>query len=101
MRVAILFDAAATRPDATPDVSGVLEAVEAVDGSLRLHQNEPVPVAVESLDDPDWRDAVRGCDVVFNLCENVAGVSAAEVAIARAREEMGLRMTGSRAATPR
>jgi D-alanine-D-alanine ligase len=95
MKVAILFDAAATRPGATPDVSGVLEAVEAVDGALRLHDNEPVRVAVESLDDAAWREAVRSCDVVFNLCENVGGVSAAEVAVARALEQTGIRMTGS------
>lgn len=98
MRVAILFDAAATSADAAPDVSGVLEAVEAVDGALRLHGNEPVRVAVESVDDRAWRDALAGCDVVFNLCENVAGVGAAEVEIARAVERMGLRMTGSGAA---
>ncbi|HYE92574.1 MAG TPA: GNAT family N-acetyltransferase, partial [Terriglobales bacterium] len=95
MRVAILFDAAATRPDAPPDVSGVLEAVEAVDGALRLHANEPVPIAVESVDDPAWREAIRGCDVVFNLCENVGGVSAAEVAVARALEQLGVPVTGS------
>ncbi|HEX6589188.1 MAG TPA: GNAT family N-acetyltransferase [Longimicrobiales bacterium] len=95
MRVAVLFDAAATRPDATPDVAGVLEAVEAVDGALRLHQNVPVRVPVASLDDPAWRDALAGCDVVFNLCENVGGVSAAEVDIARAVERLDLPMTGA------
>lgn len=97
MKVAILFDAAATRPDATPDVAGVLEAVEAVDGALRLHQNEPVRVPVESIDDPAWRDALAGCDVVFNLCENVGGVSAAEVGIARAVERLDIAMTGASA----
>ena len=95
MKVAILFDAAATRPDATPDVAGVLEAVEAVDGALRLHQNEPVRVPVESIDDPAWRDAIAGCDAVFNLCENIGGVSAAEVEVARAIESTGIPMTGA------
>ncbi|HUF14101.1 MAG TPA: GNAT family N-acetyltransferase [Longimicrobiales bacterium] len=97
MKVAILYDAAASRPDATPDVSGVLEAVEAVDGALRLRGHEPLRVPVAAVDANDWRDAVRTCDVVFNLCENVAGVSAEEVAIARALEETGVPMTGSRA----
>ena len=98
MRVAILYDAAANRPDATPDVSGVLEAVEAVDGALRLRGHDPSRVPVEALDSPEWRAAVRDADVVFNLCENVAGVSAAEVAIARAIESIGVPLTGSGAA---
>ena len=98
MRVAILYDAAATSPDATPDVSGVLEAVEAVDGALRLRGHDPLRVPVEAIEAADWREAIRACDAVFNLCENVGGVGAAEVAIARAVEEAGVPMTGSGAA---
>ena len=98
MRVALLYDAAAKRPDAAPDVSGVLEAVEAVDGALRLHGHEPVHVLVPAVDDEGWAAAIRRCDVVFNLCENVGGVGAAEVAVARIVERSGVPMTGSGAA---
>lgn len=97
MRVAILYDAAAARPDATADVSGVLEAVEAVDGALRLRGHEPVRVPVEKVEG-EWLQSIRTCDAVFNLCENVGGVSAAEVEVARAIEDAGIPMTGSGAA---
>jgi D-alanine-D-alanine ligase len=96
MKIAILFDDVASRPAATPDESGVLEAVAAVEAALRAHAHETVRVPA-GVDLAEWSAFLRETepDLVFNLCEGLAGRSDGEVLAARRVEEMGLPMTGS------
>jgi D-alanine-D-alanine ligase len=96
VKVAVLFDDVASRPDATLDELGVLEAVSAVEVALRQlgYDVEQVPAgeAVET-----WQELLRkmGAGLVFNLCEGLGGRSDGEIAAARAVETLGLPMTGS------
>ena len=100
MRVALLHDDVLGRTDASPDELGVLEAVEAIGGALAELGHVPryVPVG-DRLD--EWLRALREADIelVFNLCEGVAGSSAGEVGVASVVELLGLPMTGSPAET--
>lgn len=100
MRVAILYDDVGARAGATLDEVGVLEAVSAVEGSLKKlgYDVERVP-AGEDVD--RWRASLAGLGVglVFNLCEGLGGRSEGEVTAARVVEELGLPMTGSHSRT--
>ncbi|MBX6364028.1 MAG: D-alanine--D-alanine ligase [Gemmatimonadetes bacterium] len=96
MRIAIVHDDVAARPTSTPDELGVLEAVEAVDLALRKLGHEPVRVEVgPTLEGWIGRLADAAADLVFNLCEAVAGRSADEARVAAAIELLGLPTTGS------
>jgi D-alanine-D-alanine ligase len=96
MKVAILHDDVNGRHDATPDERGVLASVAAVTAALRRlgHVAVAVPVGARPQ---DWLGRLEQCgaDVVFNLCEGVAGRSAGEPAVAAVVELLGLPMTGS------
>jgi D-alanine-D-alanine ligase len=96
MRVAILYDGAARRLAAAPDVAGVVESVEAVRASLLELGHEPCEVAADA-DVPRWSGELRALapHVVFNLCEGIGGQSALEVHAAAVVELLGLHMTGA------
>jgi D-alanine-D-alanine ligase len=96
VNVVILYDAAAVRPQATPDARGVLEAVEAVRRALlRLgHAVTDLSVGERPIEALDAL-ASAGPDLVFNLCESVDGDSAREASVMAAVELLGLRCTGS------
>ena len=99
MNVAILFDDVQSRPRATADELGVLEAVGAVEEALKALGHRPLRVpAGEDVD--SWRSlpALAEAQAVFNLCEGLGGRSEGEVLAARAVEELGLPMTGSSSA---
>lgn len=100
MRIALLFDDVATRPEATLDERGVLEALEAVDVALRDLGHTPVRVGVGGPLE-QWVGELREADVdlVFNLCEGAYGASANEPRVAAAVELLGLPLTGSSAET--
>jgi D-alanine-D-alanine ligase len=95
MRVGILYDEAAAAPGAAPDVADVLGAVEAVQVALRDVGHIPIRLGVAGAPE-EWgaRVADAELDVVFNLCEGVAGVSAGEARVAAVIELMGLPLTG-------
>ncbi|HEX7118101.1 MAG TPA: hypothetical protein VF212_04900 [Longimicrobiales bacterium] len=96
MRIAVLYDDVASRPEATPDERGVLEAVEAVQLALRDLGHAPVRVPVTpALDAWTARLAEADIDLVFNLCEGAGGSSANEARVAAALELLGLPTTGS------
>lgn len=99
MIVAVLFDDVESRPGATADERGVLEAVAAVEEALKMLGHGPLRVpAGEDLD--SWRahPAMDQAQVVFNLCEGLGGRSEGEVLAARVVEDLGLPMTGSSSA---
>lgn len=100
MRVAILHDDVLGRSAATADELGVLEAVDAVDGALRELGHAAVRVPVGARPER-WLAQLSGtgAELVFNLCEGVAGSSAGEVGVAAAVELLGLPMTGNRSDT--
>ncbi len=100
MRVALVHDDVLGRTSASPDELGVLEAVEAIEGALEQLGHTPVRVAGGARLD-EWLAALRRADaeLVFNLCEGVAGSSAGEVGVAAVVELLGLPMTGSPADT--
>jgi D-alanine-D-alanine ligase len=97
-RVALIADTVAeTEERASSAAAGGLAAVR--DALLALG-HEPVPV--EFTGDPAaWLDAIRGggFDLVFNLCEGLAGQGADEPLPAAAAELLGLPMTGARSFT--
>src|SRR5680860_795064 len=96
MKVAILFDDVMSRPAATPDERGVLEAVRSVKEALRSLKHEAILIpAVEEVS--GWRKRLLDVspDVVFNLCEGLGGFSEGEVLAAKVVEELGFPMTGS------
>lgn len=96
MRIAILHDDVASRPEATPDERGVLEAVEAVHLALRDLGHVPIRIPVgPELDAWTARLTEASVELVFNLCEGVAGRSAHEARVAAVLELLGLPMTGS------
>lgn len=96
MKIVLLFDDVAARPDATADERAVLEAVGAVEAALAALGHEPLRLAV---DHPRgrWIDRLRaaGAGVAFNLCEGAGGSSAYEPHVAALVELIGLRLTGS------
>jgi D-alanine-D-alanine ligase len=67
--------------------------VEAVSVVLRAQGHEVVVVPVDT--DLKWFEAVRGTDLVFNLCEGVGGVSRLEYPVAAAIELAGIPLTGT------
>ena len=96
MRVAILFDDVASRPQATPDERAVLEAVEGVqDALVRLGHGAILLPAGSDL--ASWPALLRQVcpDLVVNLCEGLGGRSEGEILAARVVEEIGFPMTGS------
>lgn len=96
MRIAILYDDVASRPTSTADELGVLEAVEAVGLALRELGHEPVRVEVgAALEAWIGRLADTAAELVFNLCEALAGRSAHEARVAAAVELLGPPTTGS------
>jgi len=100
MKVAILFDDVMSRPAATPDERGVLEAVRSVKEALRLLKHEAILIpAVEEVS--GWRKRLQDVspDVVFNLCEGLGGGSEGEVLAATVVEDLGFPMTGSPSST--
>ncbi len=96
MKVAILFDDVASRPNASPDEIGVMAAVDATEAALRGSGNETVriPAGPELA---SWSALLARSDphAVFNLCEGLGGRSDGEVLAARVVEELGIPMTGS------
>ena len=100
MRIAVLHDDVLSRGDASPDELGVLAALQAVSSALAELGHTPVPVAVTREVDR-WASmlAASSAELVFNLCEGVAGASALEVHAAAVAELLGLPMTGNRAET--
>jgi D-alanine-D-alanine ligase len=100
MNIAILFDDVASRPKATPDELGVMEAVDATETALRRSGHETVRIPA-GTDLESWSGQLRRTDphAVFNLCEGLGGRSDGEVLAARIVEELGIPMTGSPSAT--
>lgn len=100
MKVAILFDDVDARPSATLDERGVVESVEAVEDALRKLGHRPFRVPAGG-DLGVWTRRLRDDrpEVVFNLCEGLAGRSDGEVQAAQAVEELGLPLTGSSSRT--
>ncbi len=96
MNVAILFDDVAARAEASPDERGVLASVDAVEAALRSASHDPTRVAI-SAPGGRWIERIERAapDVVFNLCEGAAGVSAHEPRVAAVVELLGVPMTGS------
>ncbi len=96
MKVAILFDDVASRPNVTLDEAGVMEAVQGVEEALGRLGHDVVRVpAGASLH--AWSRVLLDTapDMVFNLCEGLGGRSEGEVLAARVVEEIGIPMTGS------
>lgn len=96
MNVAVLYDGGAD--DWSPqDIQSVLQPVNAVGDALRSAGHRVVRVPVR----PDfaWFEAVRRADLVFNLCEGVAGVSHLEYKVASVMDLAGIPYTGGSAWT--
>lgn len=100
MRVVVVHDDVAARADARPDETGVLPVVAAVEDALRALGHEPLVLPVATALDA-WTTALRQArpDVVFNLCEAVAGDASREAHVAAVIELLGLPLTGSPAET--
>ena len=97
MKVAVIFDgvsAAEAVGTASPDQM-ILETVEAVEAALVDEGHRVERVAVNP--DGRWFERVRRgkYDLVFNLCESVAGVAAMEPAVIAALEMLRVPHTGS------
>jgi len=95
VRVAVLFDDVRSRPNATLDEVGVLEAVAAVTDALTLSGHRPLSTPCgPGLGGLTRRLAEEKVDLVFNLCEGLGGESEGEIVVARTVEETGIPMTG-------
>jgi D-alanine-D-alanine ligase len=98
MRIAVAFDAEALHADAPADVSGVMPAVAAAEEALRALGHDVLRLPVG---DGTARalDAVRAhrIDIVFNLCESIAGEGAGEGRWVAALELLGIPLTGASA----
>jgi D-alanine-D-alanine ligase len=97
MKIAIIFDgvsAAEATAVASPDVL-IFETVDAVEAALAADGHRVDRVAVNP--DGRWFERVRRgkYDLVFNLCESVAGVAALEPAVIAALELLRVPYTGS------
>ena len=79
------------------DIRAVLVSAKEVQRALAAAGHEVTHVAVRP--DVAWFQAVRGCDLVFNLCEGIEGVSALELAVASAIDLTGIPYTGCSAWT--
>lgn len=100
MKVVVLFDKAALRPEAPPDEKGVLDAVEGVEKALRSlgHRVALLPAGGTC---GTWQEQLRqeSPDLAFNLCETLEGRSEGEAVAARALEDLGFPSTGSPSGT--
>ena len=92
LKIAVIYDSGA-ETWSPEDIQGVLASVETAAASLRSAGHDVVRVAVDA--DLGWFDVVRGCDLVFNLCEGVGGVSRLEYPVAAAIELAGVPCTGT------
>lgn len=97
MKVAVIFDgvsAAESAAAASPDQQ-ILETVEAVEAALAAEGHRAERIAVNP--DGRWFERVRRgkYDLVFNLCESVAGVANMEPAVIAALEMLRVPYTGS------
>ncbi len=96
MKIAVLYDGGAA--DWCPqDIQSVLEPVATVSRALRSAGHRVVAVPVQP--GLTWFDAVRRCDLVFNLCEGVGGISHLEYKVASVLDLAGIRYTGGSAWT--
>ena len=93
MKVAVLFDGASAL-GASPDMI-ILDTVEAVERALADAGHEAVRLPVNP--DARWIERLRRArvDLVFNLCEGIDGVAAAEPAVVGVLELLRLPYTGS------
>lgn len=98
LTIAIALDALALEASAPADVTGVLEAVDAVEKALRSagHHCRRVPVGRMG------RTALAGLlasppSAVFNLCESVDGAGEGEARLIAALELAGIPVTGASA----
>ena len=91
MRILIIYDSGAADWSAE-DVRAVLDCVDATAGALERagHRVSRVPITADLA----WLDAIRGTDLVFNLCEGVSGVSRLEYNVAGAIDLLGIPYTG-------
>lgn len=96
LRIAIPVDELALQPSAPVDVTGVLDAVTAVEQALTElgHLHYRVPVGV------DGRAALAALlnsppDLVFNLCEGIQGGGEGEARLIAALELAGMPVTGA------
>lgn len=96
MKIAILYDGGA-HDWTTQDIRGVLEPVNAVRQVLHDAGHDVVKIAVQP--DLAWVEAVRGVDLVFNLCEGVGGLSHLEHKVAGVLDLLGVPYTGASAWT--
>jgi D-alanine-D-alanine ligase len=108
MRVAIVYDGAATGAGAgpgapvAPDVAGVMAAVDVVAASLAELGHAPTPVpATGPLDALARRlpGDLAGAELVFNLAEGLDGRGEGEAEVARLLEATGVPFTGARSAS--
>jgi D-alanine-D-alanine ligase len=79
------------------DIQAVLDSVSEVRRVLEEAGHEVRRIAVDS--DLAWFDAIREAELVFNLCEGIAGVSQLEYAVSSAIELTGIPYTGCSAWT--
>jgi len=100
MKVGILYDEIVARRGAPADERSVLDAADAVALALCELGHSPLAIPV-GTDLEGWTGRLRDArvDLVFNLCEGVAGAASHEASVAAVVELMGLPMTGSRAET--
>lgn len=79
------------------DIQSVLEPVTEVSRTLVTAGHDVEQVAV--LPDLAWFHAIRGADLIFNLCEGIGGISHLEYKVASAIELAGKPYTGCSAWT--
>jgi D-alanine-D-alanine ligase len=93
MKIALLFDGLSALGKA-PEIL-LLEAIEAVEGSLQEFATEVVRVPVTN--DGRWVERVRKgkFDLVFNLCEGIDGEAVFESMVISVLELLGIPFTGS------
>ncbi|NJD09306.1 MAG: hypothetical protein FIB01_02305 [Gemmatimonadetes bacterium] len=98
LRIAITVDALALDAAAAADVSGVLEAVTAVETTLAELGHVTYRVPVGDVVRPTLALLIGSPpDLVFNLCETVHGRGEGEARLIAARELAGIPVTGASA----
>ena len=93
MKVSILYDGGWETWDAK-DVASVVDSVKEVQVALKARGHETTLVAVRRPDDFGWLSRVRRTDLVFNLCEGIAGNSRYEDFVVGTLELTGIPYTG-------
>jgi D-alanine-D-alanine ligase len=93
VRVAILIDGGWDSWD-QKDVASVVDSAKEVRTSLTSRGVDASIVPVRSAQDFRWLPRVRRADLVFNLCEGIAGVSRFEDNIVNTLELTGVPYTG-------